>query len=241
MRKPLARALSILLALAPWPALADVTATYKTGKDRLTVEVADNGDARVETGLFVYVRHGGEEYLTLGQADEDRVSGRYADMLKFFEAMFRAAPETAAPPEFKPDAPVLDPLSETEVQGFKGQSWRIWPSGKRENQAESVEVAFTNAPALAPIGHVLQSIGDGVVRAFAPTDRSGKFRAVILAMRDKGTLLSVRGGKTMVLDTVRTGPIDAKRFAVPDGLLSAEMLDALASRMKTEAADNAQP
>ncbi|MGN7997630.1 hypothetical protein [Sphingomonas sp. 22176] len=66
MHKRLARALPILLALAPWPALADVTATYKAGVDRLIVEVADNGDARVQMADVLFVRHGGEDYVTFG-------------------------------------------------------------------------------------------------------------------------------------------------------------------------------
>lgn len=233
MFRPLARALPLLLALAPWPALADVTASYQAGKDRLTVEVADNGDARVEVGELVYIRHGGEEYLTLGKAGDDQVSGRHDDMLKFLGTLFRADPETGSLAAPVPVTPVLDPLPDTELLGLKGRAWRIWPRGKND-PAGSIDASFSASPKLAPVNGVLQSALNSFISVFGPMDKRGHFRAILAMMGDKGTPLTVRNAATIQLLAVDTAPIDPAHLAVPENLVSGEMLTALADQMQTK-------
>ncbi|WP_333573743.1 hypothetical protein [Sphingomonas sp.] len=227
----LARALPILLALAPWPALADVTASYQAGKDRLTVEVADNGDARVEVGEFVYIRHGGEDYLTLGKAADDQISGRRDDMLKLFHVLFRADPDTANLAAPAPIAPVVEPLRETELLGLKGRVWRIWPTGKGD-AADSIEAAFTDSPRLAPVNRVLQSAITEFLGVFGPLDKHGRFRAILAAMRDKGAPLMVRDANTVQLLALEDAPIAPARLAIPENLISGDALQLLAQQMQ---------
>ncbi|MET3712180.1 hypothetical protein ABIC65_002892 [Sphingomonas trueperi] len=228
MRKRLARALPILLALAPWPALADVKATYKAGIDQLTVEVADNGDARVQIDDLVYVRHGGEEYVTFGKFDGMAISGHRDDMLEFVRVMFRAAGKTPAPPAA---APRLEPLRETEVLGLKGQVWRIWPEGK-DDPAASIEAAFSDSPRLAPVNRALRSAATGFFDTFAPLDKRGQFRAALAAMAEKGAPLMIGDAKTVQLLAVDFGPIAPARFAVPKNLASPEALRSIAKEME---------
>lgn len=236
----LVRALPILLALAPWPALADVTASYQAGKDRLTVEVADNGDARVEVGEFAYIRHGGEEYLTLGKTAGDRVSGRRDDMLKLFGVLFRADPETANLAAPAAVSPVLEPLREIELLGLKGRVWRIWPKGKNE-PAESIDVAFTASPRLAAVNRVLQSAITEFLGVFGPLDKHGRFRAILAAMRDKGAPLMVRDANTVQLLALDDAPIAPARFAVPEDLISGDALQTLAQQMQARSKREKNP
>lgn len=243
MPRRLARALALLLVLAPWPALADVSALYRAGDDRLTVEVADNGDARVEVGEFVYLRHGGAEYLTLEKFGGISITGRRDDMLKFLVVLFRADPQTAGLATPDPITPTVEPLPATEVLGLKGQGWRVWPKGKRD-PAGSMDMACTDAPQLAPVGPVLQAMVGTFLTAFAPMDKGGHFRAILAVIRQKGAPLSVQGammGARMQLDRLETGRIDPERFAVPEDLFSAEMLDALAAQMKSDLAKGKTP
>ncbi|WP_066722876.1 hypothetical protein [Sphingomonas pituitosa] len=235
----LARVLPILLALAPWPALADVTASYQAGKDRLTVEVADNGDARVEVGEFIYIRHGGEVYLTLGKLAGDQVSGRRDDMLKLFGVLFRADPETASLAAPAPLTPIVEPLRETEVLGIKGQVWRIWPKGKSD-PAGSIDAAFTASPRLAPVQQVLQSAVTGFLDVFGPLDKHGRFRAILAAMNDKGAPLMVRDANTVQLLALEEARIAPARLAIPEDLISGDALELLARQMqaKTKAEKN---
>lgn len=228
MRKRLARALPILLALAPWPALADVTATYKAGVDRLTVEVADSGDARVQIDDLVYVRHGGEEYLTFGRFDGMAISGRRDDMLEFICVMFHAAGRTPPPPA---GVQRLEPLRETEVLGLKGQAWRIWPEGTRD-PADSFEAAFTDSPRLTPVNRALRSATAGFFDTFAPLDKRGVFRAALAVMAEKGAPLMIGDAKTVQLLAIDFGPIAAARFDIPKDLASPEELRSIAKEME---------
>lgn len=227
----LARGLPILLALAPWPALADVTATYKAGIDRLTVEVADNGDARVQIDDVIYVRHGGEEYVTFGKFAGMAISGRRDDMLEFLRVLFRAAGKTPAPPAPTGAVPRLEPLRATEVLGLKGQVWRIWPAGKSD-PADSIEAAFTDSPTLAPVNRALRSAATGFFDTFAPLDKRDRFRAALTVMAEKGAPLMIGDAKTVQLLAVDFGPIAPARFAVPKDLSSPEALRSIAKEME---------
>lgn len=231
MRKRLARALPILLALAPWPALADVTATYKAGIDRLIVEVADNGDARVQIDDLVYLRHDGEEYLTLGKFAGMVLSGRRDDMVQFFRVLFQTPPTAPDVPASAAVKPRLEPVREIEVLGLKGQVFRITPQNAGD-PAESIEAAFTTSPSLTPVHHVLQSAIVGVFDVFGPQDTRRWLRAVVAAMAEKGAPLMVRNAETVQLLAVDFSPIAAKRFAVPEDLATPEMLRSLGREMQ---------
>lgn len=231
MHKRLARALPILLALAPWPALADVTATYKAGVDRLIVEVADNGDTRVQIDDVVYLRRGGEEYVTFGKFDGMAISGHRDDMLEFLRVMFRAAGKTPPPPAPATAAPRLEPLRAIEVLGLKGQVWRLWPAG-RSDPADSIEAAFTDSPKLAPVNRALRSAASGFFDTFGPLDKRGQFRAALAAMAEKGAPLMIGDARTVQLLALDFEPIAPARFAVPKDLFSPEALRSIAKEME---------
>lgn len=229
----LARGLPILLALAPWPALADVTATYKAGIDRLTVAVADNGDARVQIDDLVYIRHGGEDYLTFGKFAGMAVSGRRDDMLQFVRTLFRAKGKTPDLPAAAEEKPLLAPVREIEVLGLAGQVWRISPQGK-DQPAGSIEAAFTASPKLVPVSRALRSAIVGVFDVFGPADTRRWLHAIVTTMAEKGAPLMVRDAETVQLVALDFDPIDAKQFAVPEPLASAETLRSLSEAMQEQ-------
>lgn len=226
----LARALPLLLALASGPALADVTASYRVGTERLTVEVAGNGDARVEAEQITYIRHGHDEYLVLGRGEE-AMAGRKRDMLAFLAKMLlHADPDLAAGPASRPIAPAQEALPASELLGMPITNWRILPYGK-EAGAKGVEAGFSDASQLAPAGEVLRELAEALVDVLGPMDKNGNFRSIVAAMRAHGTLVSVGGSKPLQLEAMRTDPVDPSHFAAPERLLSPEMLDALADEM----------
>jgi hypothetical protein len=231
MRKRLARALPILLALAPWPALADVTATYKAGVDRLIVEVADNGDARVQMADVLFVRHRGEDYVTFGTFGGMKISGRRDDVLQFARVLFHADTNTRTSPAPVTAAPRLEPLREVEILGLKGQVWRVWPRGKG-NPSDSIEAAYTGAPKLAPVQRALQSAFIGFLDLMAPLDKGGRFRAALAAAGEKGAPLMIGDAKTVQLVAIDCAPIAPTRFAIPDDLASAEELRSIAREIE---------
>lgn len=218
---------AVLLALSPVPALADVTAHYRLGKDVLTVEVDDSGDYRAElSGKVAMVRHSGSEYvlITLG----DKVVATERDV--FFPLLKSKLGEGEPAPGQRPSPrAVMTVLQDgaAQIAGRKGEWWRIG----RNDADKGLRLAVSADPVLAPVGTVLHHVLSLMLDSLAPILGSDiGLRDKVLGITGRGTLIAIAGVPTQVmLESVSTGEIDPGRFAKPATLLDAGAIDAALS------------
>jgi hypothetical protein len=135
--------LAALLAAAPVPAFAQVTATYAFGKQEVKIEAAANGDYRVDIGPARLIRVEGVEYLAMPGKDGTVHVTKFRDMLAIVEAQMKKMPGVTppAPPEGaegeSPLAPAEDGEGEAAVAGQEDEA-AIEADGAGED-AEAVE------------------------------------------------------------------------------------------------------
>ncbi|WP_404336346.1 hypothetical protein AB2M62_18990 [Sphingomonas sp. MMS12-HWE2-04] len=215
-----------LLALAPAPAFADVTARYAIGSQTLTVEVDDSGDYRAElSGKFAVIRHGGDEFVVI--THNGKAFAAKADV--FLPLLKAKMAQNAAPPG-GPGATLAFTTrqgNDETVAGRKGSSWRI----TAEAPGSNVLILVMSADAqLAPVGGVFRHVVTLALDAFAPVfENNASFRDQLTAVFAKGTPLTITGPATIELAGVSAESIADSRFASPTILLDAKALDAALS------------
>lgn len=151
--------LFLMLSLAATPALAGQRAVYAEpdGK-RLTVEVADNGFARVRTedaDQYGIWRDG--QFYIVGREDGRVMVARIEDMAAaidqvvppIFKAMFQAA-GSGPPTSLR-----IEPKGGRRVAGHEGQVYAVYGID-RDKPKESADFVMSSEPALQPVGRAME-------------------------------------------------------------------------------------
>ena len=147
-----------LLALAPSPALADVTARYGVDGKELVVEVDEGGNSRVElAGKFAIIRRDGTDYLVVHEKAGPKVFEFQA-----VAALFKTALPKAAAPEAEKMRFGIEPgPASAAVAGRVGSVWLLrMVEGTERNRKQHVEIVMSPDPQLAPVGQAIARAAD---------------------------------------------------------------------------------
>lgn len=215
-----------LLALAPAPALADVTAVYSLGNDTLTVEVDDSGDYLAELpGKIMLIRHGGDEFVVI--IHNGKAAAAKAET---FFPLLKAKMAENAGPSGGPGSTMRFTTTQGNdamVGDRKGASWRIAAEAPGANV---LLVVVSPDAQLAPVGKVFGHALSLALDSFAPAfENNVSFRDQVTGVFAKGTPLSITGPGAIELKSVTEAPIADSRFASPAVLLDSKALDAALS------------
>jgi hypothetical protein len=207
----LARWLLLLTAMAPAPALADLTATYAApGAHRATtVEIASNGDFRTDSAS---ARQGfivrGDDAYWIQIKPTGPIVMRVSDIEKIVAAYVKAAPAKRDDP-LDPLAPVLIGKGRATINGRVGDAY--YTKGQSAELSPQPFVVISRDPALMPLGKAL-------ARLLAMSDTmSGqnagreKVTALVEILSGGGPILSPDGE----LQSVSFAPVAATRFELP--------------------------
>jgi len=219
----LAAAVAALFALAPLPAAADVTAQYDLGKEKLTVEVDDNGDYRAEvSGKFALMRRGGTEYVVFFK-DQACVVERDA----FLALTSKMMPADLPKPTGEPSQRAL--VSAGGEETIAGRSGTLWKIRLDRPDANVIEAVMSPDRDLAPVGAIFAGVADAGLKMFAAMIPSADFADRAREIFAKGTPLRLVLMQEVRLVSVSTAAIDATRFALPGPVLDAAAFDAAMS------------
>ena len=151
--------LFLLLSLGASPALAGLRAVYTEPDGKtLTVEVADNGFARVRTGdpdQYGVWRDG--QFYIVGREDGRVMVARIEDMAAaidqvvppIFKAMFEAA-GSGPPASLR-----IEPKGKRRVAGHEGLVYAVYGIDK-DKPKESADFVMSSEPALQPVGRAME-------------------------------------------------------------------------------------
>ncbi|WP_213982576.1 hypothetical protein [Sphingomonas sp. dw_22] len=222
IRRRVARLAFVLLCSAPLPALADVTAHYTLGgKEALTVEVDDGGNARLGVdGKFSLITRDGVDYVAIMMKGQVLVV-RYADLIALAKVKIKFDSGAQSADEAK--AFVLASGAAAEIAGHKGTTWTF---GLKDASpaAHMLEVVMSDDPELAPVGSLVRRMLEPAVpilQGMFP-EASG-FSTRVLELLAKGTPL--RAAPFLELGSVDRNEIDPHRFDLPGPVMSAEEFD----------------
>lgn len=223
MRRIALRALLLVAALGfPGAALADVTAHYMlNGKDALTVEVDDGGNARLGIeGKFSLILRDGVDYAAITIKGRVLVV-RYTDLIALAKVKLKAEPVASMR-----DEDVIFTLASgaaVEVAGRKGTAWTLVGKDKAPG-TQRLELVMSDDPEIAPIGALIRRMAEPVVPILqGMLPESTGFGVQVLALLAKGTPLRVP--PFLELMSVDRKEIDPHRFDLPGPVLSAEEFD----------------
>ncbi|AQR74318.1 hypothetical protein [Sphingomonas sp. LM7] len=208
-----------ILAFAPLPAAADVTARYDLGKEQLSVEVDDGGDYRAEVaGKFALMRRGGVVHLVIYRDGTPLVVPRQAflDLAETKLAKERAKPGAA---------PVRIAVTKGPDETVAGRKGSLWTLMAPESGGKAIEVVLTGDADLVPVGAVFVEVLDTALQAFdgivSHTDFAVRAREVLA----KGTPLRLKVMEEVRLREVSTAAIDSARFVLPGPVIDGAALD----------------
>lgn len=224
-------ALAAAFALAPVPALADVTAQYAAGPVVLTIEADDRGDWRFDIpGECILIHRDGVDYLVLERGDR-------AGVFKLDDLLEAIGPAPSAKAKSEKFARVRFKMVQGAAAKVAGRNGTVWRFGPEEPGLDrDLEIVTSKDPLLAPIGAVFSSLQPRASRLLlgAVTSESN-LPQMVAELVATGT--PVRVDSFFELRSVGTQPIDPQRFALPGPVLDAALLRAKAPPpvVKTEA------
>jgi len=207
--------LILVLALLAQPAHADITANYHVWGPlgpTMKVQVAENGDARVELGGgLAGIRRGGVMYLVREDAAGSFVLRH--DEFQRIEAQQPPHPAlTALMPDLR-NASIVEAGEET-VGGRKGIILLMKDEAGQTGDSEMAWVVSPD-PDLRPVGSIVATFF-GAAAPFL----GGAFADVIRAVHDRGAL--IRMWFMLRLEETTDEPIPASAFDLPGPILSGE-------------------
>lgn len=232
--------LATILALAPMPALADVTARYTAGGKEFVVEVDEGGNSRIDVeGKFAIIHRDGTDYIVVNDKDGTKVFELQA-MVDLVKGIIpKNADEKAKAMQF-----VLTPGAAAAVAGQQGAVWNlVMTEGDAASKKKRVEMVVSADPQLAPVGNVFRRTIGTVTEFFGAIfpEETG-FTARLTEFFGKGTPLRITPveegatkpeGPLIEFKSLNTAEIDAKHFELPAPVTSAdEILGAMGSMMK---------
>lgn len=235
--------LATVLALAPMPALADVTARYSAGGKELVIEVDDGGNSRLDVGgKFTIIHRDGVDYIAVTDKEGTKVFELQAmvDLVKGFIPKSEDPKAKAFEFGLAPGAAVM-------VGGQQGDAWKLLMlKGDDDSKKKHIEMVVSADPRLSPIGDVFRR-AIGTVNSFlgAMFPEETGFSARLTELFAKGTPLRVTPikegdakpeGPLIEFKTLDTAEIDAKHFELPAPVTSAdEIFGAMDALMKPDA------
>ncbi len=214
--------LAALLALAPSPALADVTARYAVGGKELVVEVDDGGNSRFEVGgKFTIIRRDGTDYIVIQEKDGPKVF-EMAGLVELMKGILPKTPEAAEKEKIAFGAVAgTDPIT---IAGIAGAVWQMrMLEGPADDRKRYVEIVTSADPRLAPVGQVFGRTADVALEFMANfIPESSLFGGTVREILAKGAPLRVQPvdpakKEEMLLEfkSLDTAEIDAKHFELP--------------------------
>ncbi len=235
--------LATILALAPMPALADVTARYSAGGKELVIEVDDGGNSRLDVGgKFTIIHRDGVDYIAVTDKDGTKVFELQA-MVDLIKGII---PKTEDP-KAKEFQFGIAPGAGVMVAGQQGDAWKLlMVKGDEASKKKHIEMVVSADPKLAPVGTVFRRAIDTVTSFFgAMFPEETGFSARLTELFAKGTPLRVtpiEEGATkqesplIEFKSLDTAEIDAKHFELPAPVTSAdEIFGAMDALMKPDA------
>jgi len=240
--------LATILALAPMPALADVTARYAAGGTELVVEVDEGGNSRVDIpGKFSIIHRDGTDYIAIPGKDGTTKVFELQAMLDLFKGII---PKTD-PAEAKGMQFSLAPGAAVAVAGQQGAVWKlVMVEGPNDSKKKHIEMVVSADPRLAPVGAVFRrAIGTvtDFLGALFPAETG--FSERLSELFGKGAPLRVTPveegaakpeGPLIEFKTMDTAEIDPKHFELPAPVTSAdEIFGAMDAMMKPGGAGGA--
>lgn len=239
--------LAALLALAPSPALADITARYSAGGKELVVEVDEGGNSRVEVGgKFAIIHRDGTDYIAVTDKEGTKVFELQAmvDLIKGF--IPRSEDPKAKEFQFG-----IAPGAAVAVGGQQGEAWKLlMVQGDAASKKKHIELVVSTDARLAPVGEVFRR-AIGTINSFfgALFPEETGFSARLTELFGKGTPLRITPveegaakpeGPLIEFKALDTAEIDAKHFELPAPVTSAdEIFGAMDSLMKPGAGGGA--
>lgn len=233
--------LATILAFAPLPAFADVTAHYAVGNKELVVEVDEGGNSRLDVGgKFAIIHRDGTDYIAVTDKEGTKVFELKAmvDLVKGF------IPKTADAKD-KDLQFGLAPGGAVAIAGQQGAAWNLLlVKGDAESMKKHIEMVVSADPKLAPVGDTFRRLIGTVTDFFGlmfPQETG--FSARMTELFGKGTPLRITPveegaakpeGPIIELKSLDTTEIDAKHFELPAPVTSAdEIFGAMGSLMNS--------
>ncbi|NYT41225.1 hypothetical protein HZY97_10690 [Sphingomonas sp. R-74633] len=216
--------LSALLALAPMPALADVTARYEIDGKQLVVEIDDGGNSRIAVAdKFAIIRRDGVDYVVVDDKGGPKVFELQGivDLLK--SILPKLKPEDAANKD-KVEFGVVAGDANVTVAGRSGAVWLLsMLKAPDADVKRHVEIVMSADPQLAPVGALFARTADialDFMGGFIP--ESTQFGTTTRGILAKGAPLRIhpvdpaKPEKVILeLTAVDTAEIDPKHFELP--------------------------
>ncbi len=235
--------LATILALAPMPALADVTARYSAGGKELVIEVDDGGNSRLDVGgKFTIIHRDGVDYIAVTDKDGTKVF----ELQAMVDLVKGIIPKTEDP-KAKEFQFGIAPGAGVMVAGQQGEAWKLlMVKGDEASKKKHIEMVVSADPKLAPVGNVFRRAIDTVTSFFgAMFPEETGFSARLTELFAKGTPLRVtpveegaakQEGPLIEFKSLDTAEIDAKHFELPAPVTSAdEIFGAMDALMKPDA------
>jgi hypothetical protein len=215
--------LATILALAPMPALADVTAHYSVEGKELVVEVDDGGNSRIGVaGKFAIIRRDGVDYMVV----EDKTGPKVFELQGIVDLLKGILPKPSAEDAAKEKVEfgVIPGSGSVTIAGRTGTSWLMsMLKGPEEDRKRQVEIVMSADPQLVPVGQVFARTADVFLEfmgSFIP--ESTQFGATTRGLLAKGAPLRIHpidpakpAKLKFELTAVDTAEIDAKHFELP--------------------------
>lgn len=231
--------LATILAFAPLPALADVTAHYTVGGKELVVEVDEGGNSRLDFGGKVaIIRRDNVDYIVIDDKDGPKVF----ELQAMVELMKGILPKSQDANAEKIEFGVVPGPAPATVAGHSGSLWLLsMVKGPEADAKRHVEIVMSADPQLAPVGLVFGRTADVFLEfmgSFIP--ESTQFGATARSILAKGAPLRIqpidpdkKEEVLLELTSVDTAEIDAKRFELPAPVTpSDEIFGSMDSLMK---------
>lgn len=212
------------VAVAATPSLTDLTATYTaaSGNGSIKVEVARNGDSRVEIGTaaLTFLHRDGHTYMWVARSGEPPKVIDVADLKATVRDSYaKSGTDLCTPFAQTTLGAKLVQEGTATVQGRTGDAWfRQMAAGESPARPELV---ISHDPDLAPIGVAL---AEEYRASTGMMPDCPFFRAMtepMEAVLASGTPVALSG---IELTAVDAGPIDPKRFELPAPPVSVEEL-----------------
>jgi hypothetical protein len=215
--------LSIALALAATaaaPVRSDMTATFAVAggtSPSVKVEIAQNGNARVDMGPVTFIRRAGHYYMVMPRESQPIVVD-FAEMSAEMRGQYpKARADVCAGFEATSANVKIVRQGIATVRGRTGDAWfKQRADGPIPPKPEMV---MSHDPALAPLGSLFAE-GYRATTSVLPDCPSLKdMAAAVEGALDTGTPILFN---QMELADVREGAIDPKRFELPAAPMSVE-------------------
>jgi hypothetical protein len=203
----------VLTGMAVTPVSGDLTATFAApagSKTTMKIEVAQNGNARMDLGPLTFIKRDGRMYMVTNVDAHPMVVDLAAMQAEMRESYAKSGADLCA------GFAAIDQKTQLIQQGsmvVRGRTGDAWFKRMADGQvAEKPDMVVSHDPALAPIGAFVAEEYRASMSMMPDCPSMKAFTAPTEAALDAGTPILMSG---MELAEVREDPIDPKRFDLP--------------------------